>query len=55
MKAFVKTLFGDSRNVAAVVVVLAVGAGLALAGQPRAAWLAAPVLTLAAAFWLAQR
>ncbi len=55
MKALAKTLYGDIYNLSAVAVILAVGAGLTLIGQPKLAWLAMPALTLAAVGWLARR
>ena len=54
MKALVKTLFGDARNVAAVAVVVAVGAGLTVTGHAAWAVAAMPVACLAAVGWLAR-
>ena len=54
MKAFVKTLIGDLRNVVVVAGILAVGAALALAGHPAAAWLVMPVAAVGGVAWLAR-
>lgn len=55
MRAFIKTLFGDARNVVAVAGVLAVG-GLATAtGHASWAALAMPPATLLAVAWLARQ
>lgn len=54
MKAFVKTLVGDLRNVAVVAGILAIGAGLALAGHAAAAWLVMPVVAVGGVAWLAR-
>ena len=55
MKALAKTLYGDIYNLSAVLVILAVGAGLCFLGQARLAWLVTPVVTLGAIAWLARR
>lgn len=53
MKAFMKTLFGDSRNVAVVAVILAVEIVLAQSGHAAAAAYLVPPLALAGVGWLA--
>ncbi len=55
MKALVKTLFGDAGNIAAVAVVVAVGAALAGTGHAGWAVVAMPAVCLAAVAWLACR
>jgi hypothetical protein len=55
MRAFVKTLFGDSWNIAGVAVVVAVAAGLTGLGHPEWAVFAMPVVGLAVVAWLAGR
>jgi len=52
MKALVKTLFGDTHNVVAVVVVVAIGAGLTATGHAAWAVVVMPVACLAAVGWL---
>lgn len=54
MKAFVKTLVGDLRNVAVVAGILAIGAGLALASQGAAAWVVMPIVAVGGIAWLAR-
>jgi hypothetical protein len=54
MKALVKTLFGDARNVAAVAVVVAVAAALTETGHAAWAVVAMPAACLAAVGWLAR-
>ena len=54
MKPFIKTLIGDVRNVAVVGLVLGLGAATTLTGDPRAAWVALPVLTLCGIAYLAK-
>jgi hypothetical protein len=54
MKAFVKTLFGDLRNVAVVAVVVVVAVALIAAGQPDLAAYAVPLLAMAGIIWLAR-
>jgi hypothetical protein len=46
MKAFVKTLFGDARNIAGVALVVAMAAGLTGVGHPAWAVFAMPVVGL---------
>jgi hypothetical protein len=55
MGPFVKTLFGDARNVAAAAVLLAIEAMLIHAGHGREATVLAPLATFAGAAWLAHR
>ena len=55
MKALAKTLYGDIYNLSAVLVILALGAGLCFLGQARLAWLVTPAVTLGAVAWLARR
>ena len=54
MKALVKTLFGDARNVAAVTVVVAIAAALTESGHAAWAVVAVPVACLAVVAWLAR-
>ena len=54
MKAFVRTLFGDTRNIAGVAVVVAVAAGLTGTGHAAWAVFAMPAACLAAVAWLAR-
>jgi hypothetical protein len=54
MKAFVKTLFGDAWNIAGVVVIVAVAAGLTVLGRPEWAIFAMPVAALVAIAILAR-
>lgn len=53
MNAFIKTLFGDARNIAGVGLILAVAAGLTVIGHPGWAVFAMPVTGLAVVAWLA--
>lgn len=53
MKAFVKTLFGDLRNLATVACIVAAAAALIEAGLAREAVYAVPLLVMAAVAWLA--
>ena len=55
MKAFVKTLFGDTWNIAGVAVIVAVAAGLTGLGHPGWAVFAMPAAGLAVVGWLACR
>jgi hypothetical protein len=54
MKAFVKTLFGDTRNFAGVALIVAVAAVLTAIGHARWAVLAMPVAGLAVVAMLAR-
>jgi hypothetical protein len=54
MKAFVKTLFGDSWNIVGVVLIVAVAAGLTGAGRVDWAVFAMPAAGLAVVGWLAR-
>jgi hypothetical protein len=54
MKAFVKTLFGDAYNVAAVAAVVATGVLATVTGHASWAALAMPCVALAAVAWLAR-
>jgi len=53
MRAFAKTLFGDARNLAGVVMVVAVAAGLTRVGHADWAVFAMPVVGLGIVGWLA--
>jgi len=53
MKALVKTLFGDTRNIAGVALVVLVAAGLAGLGRPDWAVFAMPAVGLGVVAWLA--
>jgi hypothetical protein len=53
MKAFVKTLFGDARNIAGVALVVAMAACLTGVGHPAWAVFAMPVVGLGVVAWLA--
>ncbi len=55
MAPFLKTLFGDARNVAVTAVVLAIEVALIRTGHGREAALLVPAVTLAAVAWLATR
>lgn len=55
MAAFLKTLFGDARNVAVVAVLLAIEVALVRTGHADAATLVMPAATLAGVTWLATR
>jgi hypothetical protein len=55
VKAFLKTLFGDVRNIAAVGGVVAVAAMLTGIGHGAWAVVAMPVAALLAVGWLAER
>jgi type IV secretory pathway VirB2 component (pilin) len=55
LKALVKTLFGDAGNIAAVAVVVAVGAAMTGIGHAGWAVFAMPAVCLAAVAWLAGR
>jgi hypothetical protein len=54
MKALLKTLFGDARNVAAVAVVVATAAVLTVTGHAAWAVVVMPMTCLAAVGWLAR-
>jgi hypothetical protein len=54
MKAFLKTLFGDARNVAVVAVILGVEIALRQSGHVVAAAYLVPPLTLVGIGWLAR-
>ena len=53
MKALFKTLFGDARNTMGVGVMVALAAGLTVAGQADWAVFAVPVMGLGVVAWLA--
>jgi hypothetical protein len=53
MTAFVKTLFGDTRNIAGVALIVAVAAGLTSLGHPAWAVFAMPAVGLGVVAWLA--
>ncbi|MEA2739247.1 MAG: hypothetical protein QOH05_2554 [Acetobacteraceae bacterium] len=53
MKAFIKTLFGDTWNIAGVGVMVAVAAVLTGLGHPAWAVVATPVTGLGVVAWLA--
>jgi hypothetical protein len=53
VKAFLKTLFGDARNIAGVAVVVAIAAVLTEIGHGGWAVVAMPAACLAAVAWLA--
>ena len=55
MGPFLKTLFGDARNVAVVAAVLAAEAVLVHTGHGPAATVLVPVATMAGVAWLALR
>ena len=55
MGPFLKTLFGDARNVAVVAVLLAVEAVLIHTGHGREATILVPLATMAGVAWLAPR
>jgi hypothetical protein len=55
MKAFVKTLIGDARNVSVVTVVVLAEAALVYGGHTDAAAFVIPPLTLAGVAWLSGR
>jgi hypothetical protein len=55
MKAFAKTLFGDTHNLVAVAAVLAVAALTVGIGHPEWAVFAMPVAALGAVAWLVRR
>lgn len=55
MAGFLKTLFGDARNVAVVAVLLAIEAIMVRAGYGRAATVLVPLATMAGVTWLAPR
>lgn len=52
MRAFIKTLFGDAHNVAAVAGVVAVAAVATESGHPAWAIIAMPIAALGAVAWL---
>ena len=54
MKAFCKTLFGDTRNVAVVAALVALEAALAYGGHGRDAAFILPPLVLLGVGWLAR-
>ena len=53
MKAFIKTLFGDSRNIAGVALILLTALALTGLGHPNLAVIAMPAAALAVVAWLA--
>jgi hypothetical protein len=55
MGPFLKTLFGDARNVAVVAVLLAVEVALVRTGHSGAATVLVPLATMAGVAWLAPR
>jgi len=55
MKAFIKTLVGDTANMAVVAALVAVAAALVHIGQGAAAAFVLPVLALGGTAWLATR
>ena len=55
MGPFLKTLFGDARNVVVVAVLLAVEALLIHTGHGREATIQMPLATMAGVAWLAPR
>ncbi len=55
MGPFLKTLFGDARNVAVVAVLLAVEVVLVRTGHGREATVLVPLATMAGVAWLAPR
>jgi type IV secretory pathway VirB2 component (pilin) len=55
MRPFLKTLFGDARNIAAVAIIVAVGGVAVRAGHPDWAVIAMPVTALLAVAWLARQ
>jgi hypothetical protein len=54
MRAFVKTLFGDTRNIAGVAAIVAVAAGLTGLGHTDWAVFAMPAVALGVVGWLAR-
>lgn len=55
MAPFLKTLFGDMRNVAVVAVLLAIEVVLVRTGYTREAVILVPLATMAGVTWLALR
>jgi len=55
MGPFLKTLFGDARNVAVVAVLLAIEVVLVRTGHGREATVVVPLATMAGVAWLAPR
>jgi hypothetical protein len=55
MGPFLKTLFGDARNVAVVAVLLAIEVVLVRTGHGREATVLVPLATMASVAWLAPR
>ena len=55
MGPFLKTLFGDMRNVAVVAVLLAIEIVLVRTGHGREATVLVPLVTMAGVAWLAPR
>ena len=55
MGPFLKTLFGDARNVAVVAVLLAIEVVLVHTGHGREATVLVPLATMAGVAWLAPR
>ncbi len=55
MGPFVKTLFGDARNVAVVAAVVALEFALVRSGHAREAALLVPIAVMAGVVWLAPR
>ncbi len=54
MKALVKTLFGDARNLAGVALLVAIASGLTAIGHAGWAVFAMPAAALAVVAWLAR-
>lgn len=54
MKAFVKTLFGDTWNIAGVALIVAVAAGLTAMDHATWAVFAMPIVGLGVVAWLAR-
>jgi hypothetical protein len=54
VKALIKTLFGDARNICGVAAMVAVAASLTAAGHPAWSVVAMPVTGLLAVAWLAR-
>ena len=53
MRAFIKTLFGDTWNIAGVALIVAIGAGLTELGHPGFAVFVMPAAGLCVVAWLA--
>jgi hypothetical protein len=54
MKGFIKTLFGDTWNIAGVSLIVAVAAGLTSLGHAGWAVFAVPITSLGVVAWLAR-